>query len=227
MIPVVCGYRLGHFQLGSDGDGDLGRPVTGNDSGGPFDRWIRLVERIRANDPHAIEDLYTQFGKGVRHFFLRQLAEQDVDDKVHDTFLIVLRAIQNGLVRQPARLQGFIRTIAKRQLGVMIDSLIKSRQHYANIEAGHLFVDRSVSIEADFGRREQRRIMAATLKTLSDRDREILVRFYFREQAPEQICLAMKLTPTQYRLLKSRAKGRFTAACHKRLAAARRTGTAA
>jgi RNA polymerase sigma-70 factor (ECF subfamily) len=44
---------------------------------------------------------------------------------------------------------------------------------------------------------------------LSDRDREILTRFYLDEQTQEQICGEMNLTETQFRLLKSRAKARF------------------
>jgi RNA polymerase sigma-70 factor (ECF subfamily) len=44
---------------------------------------------------------------------------------------------------------------------------------------------------------------------LSDRDREILTRFYLDEQTQEKICEDMSLTETQFRLLKSRAKARF------------------
>jgi hypothetical protein len=35
------------------------------------------------------------------------------------------------------------------------------------------------------------------------------VRSYLYEQSPEQICREMRLTPTQYRLLKSRSKARL------------------
>jgi DNA-directed RNA polymerase specialized sigma subunit len=47
------------------------------------------------------------------------------------------------------------------------------------------------------------------LAELSERDREILTRFYVDEQGQEQICSEMALTETQFRLLKSRAKARF------------------
>ena len=51
--------------------------------------------------------------------------------------------------------------------------------------------------------------MIRVLKGLSSRDREILTRFYLQEESQEQICREMKLTDTQFRLLKSRAKARF------------------
>jgi DNA-directed RNA polymerase specialized sigma24 family protein len=48
------------------------------------------------------------------------------------------------------------------------------------------------------------------LESLPRRDREILIRFYLQEQSPNQICRDMRLTATQFRLAKSRAKARFT-----------------
>ena len=42
--------------------------------------------------------------------------------------------------------------------------------------------------------------------------------FYLREQSQEQICEEMKLTETQFRLLKSRAKARFGELGKKKLA---------
>jgi RNA polymerase sigma-70 factor (ECF subfamily) len=51
--------------------------------------------------------------------------------------------------------------------------------------------------------------MRDILAKLSERDREILTRFYLHEESQEQICGEMNLTETQFRLLKSRAKARF------------------
>ena len=51
--------------------------------------------------------------------------------------------------------------------------------------------------------------LANLLNSIGKRDREVLIRFYLDEQTPDQICQAMKLTETQFRLIKSRAKARF------------------
>jgi DNA-directed RNA polymerase specialized sigma24 family protein len=51
--------------------------------------------------------------------------------------------------------------------------------------------------------------MKSVLRELSDKDREILTRFYLHEQTQEEICDDMGLSETQFRLLKSRAKARF------------------
>ena len=55
---------------------------------------------------------------------------------------------------------------------------------------------------------ERRGIARTVLNQLSDREREILQRFYVQEQSEEEIQKAMSLTPTQFRLAKWRAKAR-------------------
>jgi hypothetical protein len=47
----------------------------------------------------------------------RQLGPQDLDDKVHDTFLIVVQAIRKGELREPERLMGFVHTVVRRSRG--------------------------------------------------------------------------------------------------------------
>ena len=47
------------------------------------------------------------------------------------------------------------------------------------------------------------------LAVLPEKDREILTRFYVQGQSPEQIQRELNLSPTQFRLTKSRAKARF------------------
>ena len=56
------------------------------------------------------------------------------------------------------------------------------------------------------------------LNGLPQRDREVLVRFYLREQTADEICRDMGLTETQFRLIKSRAKARYGKLGQRRLA---------
>lgn len=56
---------------------------------------------------------------------------------------------------------------------------------------------------------EKHEIITRALESLTDRQREILIRFYLMEQTQERICREMRLTDTQFRLMKSRAKALF------------------
>jgi RNA polymerase sigma factor (sigma-70 family) len=128
---------------------------------------------------------------------------------VHDTFLIVVHAIRRGELRDPDRLMGFARTIVRRQIASYIDAAVQNRREQAQIDAGVTLIDREANPEVTAMDQERESIMQRVLRELSRRDREILTRFYLHEQPQEQICRDMKLTDTQFRLLKSRAKARF------------------
>lgn len=172
-------------------------------------QWEQVVEQIRQGSPAGMELLYRIFARGVRFYLCRQLGPQELDDKVHDTFLIVVQAIQRGELREPERLMGFVRTVVRRQVAAHIDQAVHSRRDCVGVDSGiHVADGRSDPEEALAGK-QRAEIMARALRSISERDREILTRFYLLEQTQEQICRDMRLSDTQFRLLKSRAKARF------------------
>jgi RNA polymerase sigma-70 factor (ECF subfamily) len=181
----------------------------GNPPEAPSADWTSLVDRIRAEDRAAMEELYRLFGRGIRFYLCRQLGPQELEDKVHDTFLIVVQAIQRGDLREPERLMGFVRTVVKRQVAASIEQAVQSRRDMQDLEQGSGISDKSQTPEESVIRRQMAEIMATILRGISQRDREILTRFYLLEQPQDQICQEMSLTDTQFRLLKSRAKARF------------------
>jgi RNA polymerase sigma factor (sigma-70 family) len=172
-------------------------------------RWIRLVDSIRAGDKRGMEELYQLFSRGIRYYLCRQLGLQELDDKVHDTFLIVVQAIQRGELREPERLMGFVRTIVRRQVAAHIDTAVQTRREQADLESGARVADYRQNPEENAMIEQRADLMRQVLHGISGRDREILTRFYIYEQPQEQICGEMGLSETQFRLLKSRAKARF------------------
>jgi len=171
--------------------------------------WTELVRRIHGGDESAMEELYRTFAKGVRFYLCRQLGGQEIDDKIHDTFLIVVKAIRRGDLREPERLMGFVRTVLRRQVAAHIDHLVHRRRDHISLDLGSRVADARRNPEQRAAFREKVDLMAEVLREMSDRDRDILTRFYLQEQSQEQICEEMNLTETQFRLLKSRAKARF------------------
>lgn len=171
--------------------------------------WAKLVKRIHAGDEGGMEELYRLFAKGVRFYLCRQLGGQEIEDKIHDTFLIVVRAIRRGDLREPERLMGFVRTVLRRQVAAHIDHLVHRRRDHINLDVNSRVADARRNPEQSAAFREKIALMVDVLREMSERDRNILTRFYLQEQSQEQICDEMKLTDTQFRLLKSRAKARF------------------
>jgi RNA polymerase sigma-70 factor (ECF subfamily) len=171
--------------------------------------WAELVEKIRLNDSDGLEELYRVFSRGVRFYLCRQLGPQDLDDRVHDTFIVVAQAIQRGELRDPDRLMGYVRTIVRRQVAAQIEDNVLSRRQQFDLDWGLAVRDSGNNPEQAAIRLENEQIAVRVLKSIAPRDREVLIRFYLWEQPAEQICMEMGLTDTQFRLLKSRAKARF------------------
>jgi RNA polymerase sigma-70 factor (ECF subfamily) len=180
--------------------------------------WLVLVESIQRGERSGMEELYRVFSRGVRFYLCRQLGPQDLDDKVHDTFVIVVQAIRRGELREPERLMGFVRTVVRRQVSAQIDRAVQNRREQAELETTTSLSDHRNTPEEAAIVRQHEEVAEAVLQSISGRDREILTRFYLLEQTQEAICEEMKLSDTQFRLLKSRAKARFGELGRKKLA---------
>ena len=171
--------------------------------------WSSLVDRIRDGDPSGMEELYRIFSNGVRFYFCRQLGAQDLDDRVHDAFVIITQSIQRGDLRDPDRLMGYIRTVIRRQVAAQIETLVQSRRNTGPAEIGASLTDHGPNPESAVIERQTTEVAMRVLRSIPPRDREVLIRFYLREQTPDEICRDLQLTDTQFRLIKSRAKARF------------------
>ncbi len=180
--------------------------------------WLLLVQQIKAGNDDGMEQLYKLFSRGIRYYLCRQLGPQELEDKVHDTFLIVVNAIKRGDLREPERLMGFVRTVVRRQVAAYIEQAVHNRREQAELETGISVVDRKQNPEQEAIVKQKAELMKSALDALSQRDRDILIRFYIQEQPQEQICREMSLTETQFRLLKSRAKAKFGEIGRKKLA---------
>jgi RNA polymerase sigma factor (sigma-70 family) len=175
----------------------------------PDPPWSGLVEQIRNGDPSALERMYSIFSTGIRFYLCRQLGPQDLDDKVHDVFLIIVQSIQKGELREPERLMGYVRTIVRRQVAAQIDDNVRARRNQTELDFGMTLSDHHPNPERSAIEHESEELAMRILNSLPKRDREVLARFYLEEQRPDRICREMGLTETQFRLVKSRAKARF------------------
>jgi RNA polymerase sigma-70 factor (ECF subfamily) len=191
------------------------------------ERWAGLVRRIQARESRAEEELYQVFSRGIRFQLCRRLGSQDIEDRLHDIFMIITESIRNGDLREPERLMGYVRTIVRRQVAEHIDGVVVSRRRKRSLDLGPPLRDQRPSPERRLIEKQTITVALEVLNCLSFRDREVLVRFYLREQNPSQICRDMSLTETQFRLLKSRAKARFGKLGRLRFARPSPVGTAA
>jgi RNA polymerase sigma-70 factor (ECF subfamily) len=171
--------------------------------------WADVVSRIERGDRTGEEVLYRSLATGARFFLQRRLGLQDVEDRVHDVFLAVVGSIRRGELQHPERLMGFVRTVLHRQLSLNITRNIRRRETETEFDTAAQLPTPETTPEERAIAAEKAELMAKVLRELSDRDFEVLTRFYIREQPPAQICAEMGITQVQFQLLKSRAKARL------------------
>jgi RNA polymerase sigma-70 factor, ECF subfamily len=169
-----------------------------------------LLARIHENDHSAEEDLSNFLLPGLRIIISRRVNTEDAEDVLQDTMVDILTAIRKRRLNDPEAVAGFARTIAVRKCAACINELVARRSRCsASAEETLTAPSRQPSPEQSAIQSQNLAAARIVLSELSPNDREILRRFYLKEQSQEQICAAMDLTPTQFRLIKSRAKAKF------------------
>lgn len=146
--------------------------------------------------------------KNFTFFLMRQLGDDELLDKVHDIFLTMVQAIRADKIRDPERLIPFLTTVTRFYTYDQIERRSFKRKRWAPLE-GINPADGRINLEHSAYSRQRHVIAREVLDSMPDRDQDVLRRFYFEEQSKEQICQEMQLTPTQFRLLKSKAKATF------------------
>ncbi|HWN42020.1 MAG TPA: sigma-70 family RNA polymerase sigma factor [Thermoanaerobaculia bacterium] len=173
-----------------------------------------LVRRIRSGDPRAEEELIARFGEGLT-FLLRRWTRghSDAEDLYQETFRLGLEKVRRGEVRDPERLAGFLRSLAR---NLSIEHYRKAARRGSREEEIETAADVSNLDSGDTGqlgqllRKEKVNLVRRLLEELgSERDRQILFRFYIAEEDKESIRSDLGLTAPEFNLVLFRARRRY------------------
>jgi len=167
-----------------------------------------LVLAARRGDKRASVEIVARHQAMVCGVALSILGDFSAsEDAGQEAFLTAWRKIHE--LREPERLMGYVRTVVRRQAAGYIQGAVNTRRRYIGVESCAPLRAREVDPENRAIEAQNNGIAMRVLQSLPHRDREVLVRFYLREETPEQICAALEITQTQFRLIKSRAKTRY------------------
>lgn len=189
--------------------GDHGRAPLTQAAADPFPG--DLVRRIQAGDLRAEEELVAHYGEGLL-FLLRRWTRDSVtaDDLYQETFRLALEKIRHGEVRDPERLQGFLRSLAK---NLSIHHYRRGAVREVREEAIEAVAERSDSEDGQLSRllREEKAALVRQLlaELASDRDRQVLFRFYLQEEDRESIRADLGLSGPDFNLVLFRARRRY------------------
>ena len=169
-----------------------------------------LVGRIQAGDQRAEEELIQQCSRGVSVIIARIVGDRSATEDLHqDTFRIALEKIRAGEVREPEALFGFISGLAK-NLAVDYVRGESRRGKPVDLKLAEQIPDRTANQLDQLLQQEHAAMIRQVLNGLNtDRDREVLFRFYINEERKEQICADLGLSRLHFNRVLHRARQRY------------------
>jgi RNA polymerase sigma-70 factor (ECF subfamily) len=169
-----------------------------------------LVRRIAAGEAEAEGDLVARYRRGLVYLLSRLGALPELaDDLAQETFRIVIERLRREGLADPAGLSSFLRGTAR---NLLIADRRKSARRRTWGDSGELAAAvaptpsplQSVLLDEEAG------IVRKLIGELpTDRDRQLLLRFYVGEEEKERICADLGLDHLHFNRVLFRARQRF------------------
>jgi RNA polymerase sigma-70 factor, ECF subfamily len=172
------------------------------------DEAIDLARRIQAGERPAEEDLVARYGPGVAAILRRATGDRAAtQDLYQDVFRLAIEKIRRGDLREPAKLPGFLCGIAR---NLAVDhyrgTWRRTGEPLEDVEPADASPDPLDRLLAG----EKAALVRQVLAELgSDRDREVLFRFYIGEEDKERLCSELNLTSLHFNRVLFRARQRY------------------
>lgn len=168
-----------------------------------------LVDRIAAGDRAAETELIERYERSIRMILLKRTGKpQLANDLCQDTFVIILRKLRAGELKQPKNLSGFIHRVA---INLSIQHFRKEKRYVYS--EGEIF-----GSKVAFNEQKAEKLDQLTLRDMLEdvmdqltvkRDREVLRRFYLSDDDKQIICSALQISSAHFDRVLYRAKQRM------------------
>lgn len=170
----------------------------------------QLVQRIADGDRSAEAELLEHYSRGVRALLRNRVRDLSVaDDLFQDTFRIVIEKVRAGAVHSPSRLAGFICSVARNRA----IEYFRTQRRQEKMETGSP-LDETPSrlptpLETMAVKSKIEQVRKVLQELRSNRDREILFRFYLEGESKISICERLNLTTLHFNRVLFRARQRY------------------
>ncbi len=168
-----------------------------------------LVRRIAAGDAAAEGQLVERYSRGVRYLLYRLGAAAVLADDLHqETFRIVLERLRTRSLENPAALVGFVHGTAR--LLAVAERRKGSRQSTGDDEVLAAVPQPGPSQLDSVLLDEEAALVRRLIGELqTERDRQVLLRYYVAEEEKESICADLGLESLHFNRVLFRARQRF------------------
>lgn len=182
-----------------------------------------LVRRIAAGDASAEEELVLRYSRGLLYLLRRVTGSPELAEDLHqETFRIVIERLRRRELEEPAGLAGFLRGTA-RNLALAERRKTARRRTGSDDEAlAQVAHPATGPLSAVLLEEEAETVRRLIRELASDRDRQLLLRFYVADEEKESICADLGLDRLHFNRVVFRARQRFKELFERRQASALR-----
>ena len=174
---------------------------------------ISLANRVLDGDARAGGEMIERYSRGLRFLLRRRTRDSEqAEDLLQETWLVALNKIRTKGLEDPARLAGYLAGIA-RNLAIGEVRKAARQKTSANSELVDRIPDDSDNPYRKVSRAEVCNHVRDLINGLStERDREILNRFYVYEEDKPKICEQLGVDSTHFNRVLFRARQRLKSA---------------
>lgn len=171
---------------------------------------VDLVSAIYSGEAGAETEFVRRYQRGLRLLLVKRVADQDaIQDLMQEIFTAAIIAIRSGKLREPGSLNSFIRQVAINQ----------TKTHYRKTSRMHTNQDESLhnasgsttcSSISQIQQAQVRKILQNAIQQLgTERDRQLLLRYYIYEEDKQDLCKDLSLSPEHFDRVLYRARQRM------------------
>jgi RNA polymerase sigma-70 factor (ECF subfamily) len=167
-----------------------------------------LVRRIAAGDASAEGELVQRYSRGLL-YLLRRLAPELADDLHQETFRVVLERLRRRELDEPAGLAAFLRGTARNMVIAERRKTARRRTEADEEELAQAVHPGPSQLSAVLLDEEAETVRQLIRDLPTDRDRQLLLRFYVAEEEKESLCADLGLDSLHFNRVLFRARQRF------------------
>ncbi len=170
-----------------------------------------MVRRIAAGDRSAEAELVEEYGRRLAFLLRRWTRDDDAAQELYqETFRRAIEKLRAGELREPERLASYLIGLAKNLSTYYYRKGDRRSVYHKDPGEKADFADPSPGLLTRVLSREKADLARRVLAELpTDRDREVLSRFYLAEDDSKTICAELGLAATHFKRVLFRARQRY------------------